>query len=961
MGISFTDFTGGSAKQNNFAINTGVSGNNVFTLDRAYDDGSYAITVTSGDTSFDIYAIGTDGSYVGYTNSNKINISDKFNKLVMLGLPNNDEIFFEYRGKVNVPLASGSVPAAGAYVSSVSVSSLEDIDDTTTITGGNFANDVEVYFIGQSNTETAAKNVVVASVNQLIVTRPDSFDPNDSPYTIKVVNPGIPTPDGSNLFRLNNSVTAGTIPSWTTGSSVYYQLSVNTSIELVASDTEISDIDYSVVSGTLPSGLSLDTETGAISGTFSGSANDGDSLNLTLRATDAGGNFVDKEISFVANGGPSWNTPSGALTNGEPNAPYSVILSATPGAANSELSYSLVGGSLPSGLSLNQNGSFSGSPSQLEAQTFTIRVEDAFGNYSERTFSITVLNPNFDVEYLVIAGGGAGGSSTTQGGAGGGGAGGYRSSISGESSGGGASAESPLTVSTLETYTVTVGAGGAGVRNYSLGGNGSDSVFYSITSIGGGGGGHGQNGVANSGSSGGSGGGAGHWNFNGTRAGGAGTANQGYSGGSISSNGTERSGGGGGGAGNPGNNASNIASGNGGNGLYSSVTGSSIIRAGGGGGNGNPSYLATGGLGGGGNGRGEQPATDGLDNYGAGGGGSWGLYRGGSGGSGVVILKYPSQYKVNAGSGLAATDYVVGAYRVTEFTAGTGNITFAEVTAPTSFNLDYLVIAGGGGGGAGNCPGGGGGGAGGYRTSYGTSGGNSSAESTLSLSTLTNYSVQVGAGGAGEIIDTGTNGFNGNSSSFAKILSVGGGGGAGSTGGCGYSHGYSGGSGGGGASQTSYSPGLGGPGIAGQGSSGGNGASNQASYSNGGGGGGAGGSGSSGSSGSGGPGGSGLASSITGSSITRAGGGGGNNSTGGAGGGGNANAAGGSNTGGGGGGGKFGGVNAGPGGSGVVIIRYPDTFTISGGAGLAYSTDSSSVPGIKITTFTAGIGTIAFS
>jgi hypothetical protein len=42
-----------------------------------------------------------------------------------------------------------------------------------------------------------------------------------------------------------------------------------------------------------------------------------------------------------------------------------------------------------------------------------------------------------------------------------------------------------------------------------------------------------------------------------------------------------------------------------------------------------------------------------------------------------------------------------------------------------------------------------------------------------------------------------------------------------------------------------------------------------------------------------------------------------------------------------------------------VIIRYPDTRTIGGGSGLTFSTSSSG--GFKITTFTAGTGSITFS
>ena len=68
--------------------------------------------------------------------------------------------------------------------------------------------------------------------------------------------------------------------------------------------------------------------------------------------------------------------------------------------------------------------------------------------------------PLSEVEYLGVAGGGGGGSWGARGG--GGGAGGLRSSMVGYSSGGGASAESKLSITPGVSYTVTIGAGGAG-------------------------------------------------------------------------------------------------------------------------------------------------------------------------------------------------------------------------------------------------------------------------------------------------------------------------------------------------------------------------------------------------------------------------------------------------------------------------------------------------------------------
>ncbi len=249
---------------------------------------------------------------------------------------------------------------------------------------------------------------------------------------------------------------------------------------------------------------------------------------------------------------------------------------------------------------------------------------------SSGTFTNTISN--LSVEYLVIAGGGAGGGGY----GGGGGAGGYRNSVSGETSGANSSAESALTLST-GNKTVTVGGGApstsAGYGQSTV--NGYNSVFDSITSLGGGGGGNSTNGA-----SGGSGGGA----MDDNNSGGAGTSGQGFAGGSAKGAPNYGSGGGGG-ASAVGVNGTSSAGGNGGNGLASSITGSSVIRAGGGGGaTYNNSSVGSGGTGGGGNANNGSNGVAGTANTGGGGGGSGsgGSYntRGGNGGSGIVIVRY---------------------------------------------------------------------------------------------------------------------------------------------------------------------------------------------------------------------------------------------------------------------------------------------------------------------------------
>lgn len=262
------------------------------------------------------------------------------------------------------------------------------------------------------------------------------------------------------------------------------------------------------------------------------------------------------------------------------------------------------------------------------------------------------------VGHLVIAGGGGGGA----GDGGGGGAGGYRHSHNNEASGGGASSENQITLVSGVTYNVTIGGGGAGESDLdgskSPGSTGSDSSLVggsvSITSNGGGGGGDSD--TQQAGKSGGSGGGSA-----GNAAGGSGTANQGFNGGAGGR-------GGGGGAGEAGN---TDGSNQGGDGVASTITGSSVTRAGGGAGAGSSTV---GGDGGGGNG-GQGPSVNagsGTANTGGGGGGSDNRASG-TGGSGLVILRISaSEYSGTTSGSPTVTDD--GTFKVIKFT-GSGSYT----------------------------------------------------------------------------------------------------------------------------------------------------------------------------------------------------------------------------------------------------------------------------------------------
>ena len=851
------------------------------TLDKSYVSGAYTITSSLLDSSFDIYLFDESNNAVGYSNTPAINASSSFNKIIVYGGTIGDLLTFSYKTTFTAS-SSTTDTFAPPYITAVNVSDLPNADDTVTVSGGNFDQDIEVWFDGANGYSQQAKSIVYGSSTSIVVTRPDNLIEDNAPYTIRLVKPGTSLPTGSNRHKLIDSITAGAVPTWV--------------------------------------------------------------------------------------------TPSGLLPIFTVNSPYSTTIEATD-PEGGQITYSLYSGSLPAGISLNSNtGVLSGTPSVDEARSFVIRATDTGGNFADRSFT---LPPPFKTEYVIVAGGGGGGGGYVDGaggiGGGGGGAGGYRSSVIGELSGGGDSAEDRAEISLNTSYSVSVGAGGASISSgYTAAYKGSNSAFGSITSNGGGGGWTRFTTATDGGNGGSGGGGAADNNLNN---GGDGTSGQGFDGGIAGS----RTGAGGGGAASAGSNfiAASNGGGPGGNGVSSSITGIATYRAGGGGGGGgNTSGTRLGGDGGlggggrGGNASGNVGISGGLPNTGGGGGGGAGGTSGGvsseSGGSGVVILKHPSNLAMTAGPGLVYHTVDLDSHVVVIFTAGSDNVQFDFVNEEL-VEVEYLVIAGGGAGGAGY---GGGGGAGGYRSSvYGEySGGGYLSEIPLAMNTNTNYNVSVGAGGAG---GSGTypgasKGSNGANSAFGTIIALGGGGGG--------THntqnpGSNGGSGGAGAlNGPTASKGLG---TVGQGFDSGYTTAYVANGEWSPGGGGAGEQGGDGSTSTGGSGGNGVASSITGVGAYRAGGGGGfgysTPGSGGLGGGGTSgtkNSANGTagitNTGGGGGAlGANVSTTSPSGGSGVVILRYPSTKSLAIGPGLTSST--SVVGNNKVTTFTSGTDVITIS
>lgn len=138
---------------------------------------------------------------------------------------------------------------------------------------------------------------------------------------------------------------------------------------------------WSVESGSLPAGLTLSS-----SGILSGTPNAAGNSSFTIEVTDANDLVASASLSLnVVN--LAIVTPS-TLPGAVINVPYNLTLTTTGAAA--PVTWNLLSGSLPSGLSLSSAGVLSGTPTTASASTFTLLATDDEDVEAEKTFTLTV-------------------------------------------------------------------------------------------------------------------------------------------------------------------------------------------------------------------------------------------------------------------------------------------------------------------------------------------------------------------------------------------------------------------------------------------------------------------------------------------------------------------------------------------------------------------------------------------
>ena len=188
-------------------------------------------------------------------------------------------------------------PPLVSSISPTDVASAAGGNITFTITGERFGIGATVKFISNTGVQLTPSPVTRVSGAQLtaVIAR-NSFVNGQEPYDVQVIN------TSGLSSTLADQINVDSAPTWNTSAGTIATIVDNatgTHATLSATDAEGDTIAYSVVSGSIPAGTSLNSSTGVISGDPT-DVNSSTTSSFNARAT-ANSKTTDRSFSIVVN------------------------------------------------------------------------------------------------------------------------------------------------------------------------------------------------------------------------------------------------------------------------------------------------------------------------------------------------------------------------------------------------------------------------------------------------------------------------------------------------------------------------------------------------------------------------------------------------------------------------------------------------------------------------------------
>jgi hypothetical protein len=163
-------------------------------------------------------------------------------------------------------------------ITSISPNTIDNTQTQIVITGANFEITPNVELISTTGAITLADTVTRNSATQLTINATLTVD---GTYFIRIENPnGLAVRSSTALLTVSDA------PTWSTASGSLGSVAEGSAGSFTVVATSDSAVTYSITSGALAGGLSLNGSTGVISGTESGATQE-TNYNFTVTATDA--------------------------------------------------------------------------------------------------------------------------------------------------------------------------------------------------------------------------------------------------------------------------------------------------------------------------------------------------------------------------------------------------------------------------------------------------------------------------------------------------------------------------------------------------------------------------------------------------------------------------------------------------------------------------------------------------
>mgnify|MGYP003626063217 FL=1 len=228
---------------------------------------------------------------VDMSTKGKILIGDGSGNPQMLSVGSNGQVLTAASGETTgVAWAATASTITPPTISGVSPSTIENTATNVTISGGNFVTIPGVEAQASTGAIVTANTVTFTNVSTLVA----NFTlPVDGTYFIRVENP-----DGLAVRSSSAILTVSDAPTWNTTSGTLGSFAAGASVSASVSASGDATLAYSKVSGSFPGGCSINSSTGAITGTESG-ASASTTYNFTLRVTDGQSQTADRAFSIT--------------------------------------------------------------------------------------------------------------------------------------------------------------------------------------------------------------------------------------------------------------------------------------------------------------------------------------------------------------------------------------------------------------------------------------------------------------------------------------------------------------------------------------------------------------------------------------------------------------------------------------------------------------------------------------